>query len=114
MSETKLATMDLRLGSLEKRADSHEDDDRRLHKYMTNMMEDLQARLAGIERSAARFEADLSNRNVNENGYKLRLDKISDRLAKLERLAWMAMGGLVAVGSLATFFGWNILKLLGR
>jgi len=68
----------------------------------------LQARLAGIERMGARFEADLANRNGQDATTKQRLDRISDRLAKLEKMAWMALGGLVAVGSVATFFGWNI------
>src|SRR3990167_283653 len=112
--EAKIATLELRVDRLEERSDLHEAEDKRLHKYMTNMMEDLQARLAGIERTGARFEADLANRNGQDATTKQRLDRISDRLAKLEKMAWMAIGGLFAVGSIATFFGWNILKLLGQ
>ena len=43
-------------------------------------------------------------------------DKMSmtDRLARIERLIFIGIGGLCAVGALATFFGWNILKVLGH
>ena len=39
---------------------------------------------------------------------------IYSRLGKIERLIWIGIGGLGAVGALATFFGWNILKVLGH
>ena len=40
--------------------------------------------------------------------------EIFDRLQRIERLIFMGLGGLGAVGALATFFGWNILKVLGH
>ena len=39
---------------------------------------------------------------------------IYTRLQTIERLIYIGLGGLLAIGSLATFFGWNILKLLGH
>ena len=40
--------------------------------------------------------------------------EIYARLGRIERLIFMGLGGLGAVGALATFFGWNILKVLGH
>jgi len=40
--------------------------------------------------------------------------EIYSRLGKIERLAYLAIGGIVAIGGIANFFGWNILKLLGK
>ena len=39
---------------------------------------------------------------------------IYTRLQTIERLIYIGLGGLLAVSGLATFFGWNILKLLGK
>ena len=40
--------------------------------------------------------------------------EIFSRLQRIERLIFMGLGGLGAVSALATFFGWNILKVLGH
>ncbi len=42
------------------------------------------------------------------------LDGIFSRLGKIERLIFIGIGAVGAVGALASFFGWNILKLLGK
>ena len=39
---------------------------------------------------------------------------IYSRLQTIERLIYIGLGGLLAISGLATFFGWNILKLLGK
>lgn len=40
--------------------------------------------------------------------------EIFQRLGKIERLIFIGIGAIGGVGGLATFFGWNILKLLGK
>lgn len=39
---------------------------------------------------------------------------IYNRLQNIERLIYIGLGGLLMLSGLATFFGWNILKMLGR
>ena len=114
MSDAKIAVLETKVETLEVWAEKHEREDERAHKYQNKMMEDLLARLAGIERSAARFETDLMHRNGSDLDTKVSIKEIFDRLRTLERLAYIALGGLGAVGAVATFFGWNILKLLGK
>lgn len=112
--EARVSVLETKVDSLEKRSDEHEEEDRRLHKYLTNMMEDLQARLAGIERTGARFEADLLHRSTGDKSTAERLVSLDLRLSNIERLSYIALGAVGAVGALATFFGWNILKALGH
>ncbi len=114
MSDARIAVLETKVDTLESWADRHEHNDERNHKYQNNMMEDLLARLSGIERSAERFETDRLHRNGSDVDTKGSLREIFDRVRTLERLAYIAIGGAAAVGALATFFGWNILKLLGK
>lgn len=39
---------------------------------------------------------------------------IFTRLQTIERLIYIGIGSVGMVGALATFFGWNILRLLGK
>ena len=114
MTDSKIAVLETKVETLEEWAAKHERDDERSHKYQNNMLEDFLARLSGIERSAARFETDLMHRNGSDLDTKVSLKEIFERIRVLERLAYIAIGGLGAVGAVATFFGWNILKLLGK
>ena len=113
MSESKIAVLETKVETLEEWALRHERDDERAHKYQNNMMEDLIERLAGIERSAARFEADLMHRNGSDLDTKVSLKEIFERLRVLERLVWIAMGAVVVVGGLVSLVGGHILKLFG-
>ena len=112
MTDAKIAVLETKVGTLEGWADKHEREDERAHKYQNNMMEDLLARLAGIERSAARFETDLMHRNGSDTETKGSLREIYDRLRTLERLVWIAVGGLVVVGGIMGIVGSRILTLL--
>ncbi len=112
MMEHRVTTLEVRVQTLEKKYDDHEDEDRRLHKYMTNMMEDLQARLAGIERTGVRFEADIQHRSGRDGELKENMDEIFKRLRTLERMAYVAIGSTAAFGAVISYFGTTILKLL--
>ena len=113
MSDAKIAVLETKVETLEEWAAKHELDDQRSHKYQNNMMEDLIARLAGIERSAARFETDLMHRNGSDVDTKASLRDIFERIRVLERLVWIAMGAVVVVGGIVSIVGGNILKIIG-
>ena len=114
MTDAKIAVLETKVLTLEEWADKHEREDERSHKYQNNMMEDLIARLSGIERSAARFETELLHRNGNDLDTKAALKEIYERVRMLERLVWIAVGGVVVVGGIVSIVGGNILKLLAR
>ena len=110
--ESRVTALEVKVGALEKRSDEHEREDERLHRYMTHMMEDLQAKLANLERTGARFEADLTHRSLSENGTSESLKEIFERLRALERMAWIAIGSTAAFGTVVSYFGNTILKLM--
>ena len=110
--ESRLSVLEVKVGALEKRSDEHEREDERLHRYMTHMMEDLQAKLASLERTGARFESDLTPRTLTENGTQESLKEIFNRLRTLERMAWIAIGSTTAFGSVVVYFGKTITSML--
>lgn len=112
MSDAQIAVLETKVETLEVWADRHEREDAQNHKYQNNMMENLISRLAGIEQSAARFETDLLHRNGHDTDTKGSLREIYDRLRTLERLVWIAVGGMVVVGSIMSIVGSKILTLL--
>lgn len=112
--ESQIAALEVKVEKIEAWAEKHERDDDRTHKYLSHMAEDILARIGGIERSAVRFETDLTHRNGHQLTMQESLKEIFDRLRMLERLVWIASGGMLALGTVATFFGWEILKVLGK
>ena len=110
--DSRVAVLEEKVESLEKRSDEHEREDERLHRYMTHMMEDLQAKLASLERTGARFEADLTHRTTRDNGTEKNMNEIFDRLRTLERMAWIAVGSTTAFGAVIVYFGTSIMKVL--
>ena len=105
MSEAELA---IKIEFLQK---AHEEE-LKARKYVHHMLEDLGMKLSGLERSAARFEADLVNRLGNETNTRNWLGGIDGRLQTIERLVWIAVGGVVVIGALTSIIGGNILHLL--
>ena len=112
--ESKVAALEVEVENLKDWANKHESDDERTHKYMNNMLEDLLGKLVGLERSAARFEADLAHINGTDLGTNQSLRDIYDRIRTLERLVWIAVGGVVVTGGIVSIVGGNILKLLAK
>lgn len=102
----------LRLSRVEADLSKHAEKDEKAFKYSHNMLEDLGARLAGIERTGARFEIDLQHRNGHDTTTRKSLGGIDDRLRTLERLVWIAVGGVFVIGAIVSIVGGNIMKLL--
>ena len=111
--EARVATLEVKVVSLERRSDEHEKEDERLHRYMSHMMEDLQAKLAGLEKTGIRFEADLEHRSTRENGTEKSLNEIFKRLRTIEHIIWLALGSTAAFGAVISYFGHNLMVLLG-
>lgn len=92
----------------------HSDKDEQAFKYTHHMLEDMGARLSGIERTGVRFEADLAHRALIEAGVVKWLEKVDERLRAMERLVYIALGGVIVIGTLVSIIGGNILRLLSR
>ena len=92
---------------------AHEDG-AKSRKYIHNMIENLGVRIANIERSAERFEVDLTHRTLAAKGLTEWLEKVDERLRTMERLVYIALGGVIVIGALVSIIGGNILKLLSH
>lgn len=112
--DTKIAALEVKVENLEDWREKHEREDERAHKYMNHMAEDILARMSGIERSAARFEADLAHRNGHQLTTQESLKEIYDRIRILERLVWIAVGGVVVTGSIVSIISGNLLRILSK
>ena len=110
--EAKIATLEIRIENLEKSSDAHEKEDERLHRYMTHMLEDTNAKLASLERTGVRFETDLTHRNLNDTSTQTNMKSINDRLFRLEIAFATALGGIAVATWLINRAADQILRLL--
>ena len=83
-------------------------------KYAHNMMEDLKEVVGEFRINFARFGGRFDQHIEDDKEMGAVIAEMKDDIRVLTRALYMASGGLVAVGGIATFFGWNILKLLGH
>lgn len=112
--EARVSVLEEKVESLERRSDEHEKEDERLHRYMTHMMEDLNAKLSSLEKTGIRFEADLAHRSTKENGTERALEEIFNRVRTIERTIWLAIGSTTAFGAMFAYFGHNLAVLLSK
>ena len=74
----------------------------------------MAAQLDGSENEDVHLQATIAVLKATVERHENILDGIFGRLVKIERLIFIGIGAVGAVGALASFFGWNILKLLGH
>ena len=111
-ADVQIATLSLRMETIEA---AHVDFQVKFSKaehYTHVLYEDLITRLAKMENSNVRFEANLLHVNGNGDDTNKRLDGIEARLRTLERMGWTAIGACIAVTGISSFFGWQVLKIL--
>ena len=83
------------------------------NKYTHRMVEDVQSRYHEIALSFGRIEAAFVE---HAKDYKQMVDTmggLDQRMRMIERLVWIAMGGVAVIGGLVAVYGTFILKLLG-
>src|SRR6185436_6675365 len=107
MSEAELA---LKIAYLER----GREDELKARKYTHNMIEDIGSKVVALGHSAARFEENLRSHSVEDQETKASVLAMDNRLRTIERLVWIAVGGLIVVGGLVSIIGGSILKLLAK
>jgi len=107
MSEAELA---LKIQYLEK----GREDDIRARKYLDNMVEDTRAKVVELGHSAARFEENLRNHTIEDQKMGQVLERMDNRQRTIERLVWIAVGGVIVIGALVGIIGGSILRLLAH
>ena len=112
--ETRVATLELRVGALEKRADEHAEKDEQGFKYAHNMLEDALEKLGSLERSVSHYEGE---RVMHGKAEEVRLEKEKDmetRLRTIERLIYIAIGSILILGGTIAIIAQRALSILLR
>ena len=82
-------------------------------KYMHHMVEDVQDRYHEIALSFGRIEAAFVEHAKDDKQMVDTMGGLDTRMRTIERLVWIAMGGVAVIGGLVAVYGTFILKLLG-
>jgi hypothetical protein len=80
-------------------------------KYTHNMMEDIQARYSDIAISFGKIEATFTQHLVDDKRMASSIDRMDTRMRTIERLAWIAVGGVVVIAALFSVFGSMLVRL---
>jgi len=73
----------------------------------------MEARVSVLETKVDILETRV-DRHEDDKTVQIQLIEVFGRLRGVERMLWIATGGVIAVGGIATFFGWSILKELAK
>lgn len=82
------------------------------NKYTHRMVEDVQSRYHEIALSFGRMEAAFVEHTKDDKQMVESMGGLDKRMRTIERLVWIAMGGLAVLGGLVGVYGTYILNLL--
>ena len=102
----------LRLDRLEQDMEKHQEKDDKAFKYSHNMMENALSKLASIERTLGHYEGERMMRAQTDTAKSAITEGMNARLQTIERLVWVALGGVIVIGALITLASHHITKIL--
>lgn len=92
--------------ALEKEIDKREN----AVKYMSRLIEDVQARYADLMVTFGRIETAFQQHLKDDKAMGEGLQGMDARLRVIERLVWIAVGGIIVLGALIGLIGSSILR----
>ena len=107
-----LPQLNFRVESVEKGMDREIAKREEANKYMHRMVEDVQARYHDIALSFGRMESAFIEHTKDDKQMVITMGDLDKRLRMIERLTWIAIGGVVVIGGMVAVFGSAILKYL--
>lgn len=81
-------------------------------KYSQRMLEDVQARYADIAVSFGRIDTAFTQHLSDDKRMTAGIESLDRRLHVVERLTWVAVGGVVVIAGLFAVFGSLLVKFL--
>lgn len=82
------------------------------NKYMHRMVEDVQARYRDISVSFGRIEISFTEHLKDDKQMALGISEMDKRMRTIERLTWIAVGGVMVIGGMVAIFGSVIMRYL--
>ena len=89
----------------------HELKDEKAFKYAHNMLEDVVEKLASVQRTISHYEGERGMRADIERQKQATFNDMDNRLRIVERLSWIAVGGVVVIGGMLGMFGKQISQI---
>lgn len=77
-------------------------------RYLKHIVEDVQARYHDIALQITSIKQAFTSQQSEGVTVKRTLDVLDDRLRKIERLAWIAVGGILVIGGVITLIGLHL------
>lgn len=108
------ASIEVRVSVLEKGLDREIEKREKSDKYRHHMAEDIQARYAEIQSDISTMRAGLQAHIQDDQVVAKVIGGMDERLRTVERLVWIAAGGVLVIGAMVSIVGINILRLLAR
>jgi len=81
-------------------------------KYQHRMLEDVQARYADIAVSFGRIDSAFMQHLTDDKKMTASIERMDTRMRTIERLTWIAVGGVVVIAALFSVFGSVLVRLL--
>ena len=107
-----LPQLNFRVESVEKGLDREIAKREEANKYMHRMVEDVQTRYHDIALSFGRMEAAFVEHTKDDKQMVITMGDLDKRLRMIERLTWIAIGGVTVIGALTALYGTYLVKLM--
>lgn len=110
MSDAELAALHVRIEFLQKGADA----EAKAKKYIEHLLENMKEEVGELKISVARHEGEFAKQALEPDKGDDLWYGIDSRVRTVERLVWIAVGGLGVVGILITLVGHQIATALTK
>jgi len=95
-----LQELTIRMGLVEKGLESEIEKRERANKYTHNMVEDVQSRYSDIALDIGTLKAAVAQHIIDDAKMSKAIDDMAARLADVQRMVWIAVGGTTIIAAL--------------
>jgi archaellum component FlaC len=108
------AALEVRVAILENGLHQEIEKREKSDKYRHNMAEDIQARYADIKGDIGGMKTGLLSHISDDRRMQESIESIDHRIRIVERLTWVAVGGVAVIGSGIYLFASKLIELLTK
>ena len=102
----------IRLDQIEKSLDREVEERQTAVKYISRLIEDVQSRYQDVINTFARIESAFKQHLEDDKKMNGGLKLIDERLRTVERLVWIAVGGIIVIGGIIALLGTHLASIL--
>ena len=106
------ATNSIRIDQIEKNLDREIGNRETAVKYLSRIIEDIQRRYSEAMTMFSRIESAFKQHLEDDKQMSDGIKSLDSRIRIVERLVWIAVGGIIVIGAIIGILGTRILNLL--